>query len=155
MDGLSYLDALMARPDRDRFRVILMSADRAVTHLEHAPGVVAVLQEAVRDGGVAGSAEGGTADSGTRYFVQEVPGNGASLVNEVFCNEVFGTALGICLAEARGGRSETHGAGHSKAFKIGLPQPPQRIQTTHHAAFAIPSLKRRLEHEATNCPNST
>ena len=45
MDGLSFLDALRARPDRDRFRIILMSADRAVTHLEHAPGVVAVLQK--------------------------------------------------------------------------------------------------------------
>lgn len=45
MDGLSFLDALRSRPDRDRFRIILMSADRAVTHLEHAPGVVAVLQK--------------------------------------------------------------------------------------------------------------
>ncbi len=45
MDGLSFLDALQGRPDRERFRVILMSADRAVTHLEHAPGVVGVLQK--------------------------------------------------------------------------------------------------------------
>ena len=34
-----------ARADRDRFRVILMSADRAVTHLTDAPGVVAVLEK--------------------------------------------------------------------------------------------------------------
>jgi CheY-like chemotaxis protein len=45
MDGLSFLDALRARPDRDRFRVILMSADRAVAKLEDAPGVVAVLEK--------------------------------------------------------------------------------------------------------------
>ena len=45
MDGLSFLDALRARPDRDRFRVILMSADRAVVTLEHAPGVVAILEK--------------------------------------------------------------------------------------------------------------
>jgi CheY-like chemotaxis protein len=45
MDGLSFLDALRARPDRDRFRGVRMSADRAVTHLEHAPGVVGVLQK--------------------------------------------------------------------------------------------------------------
>lgn len=45
MDGLSFLDALQARPDRDRFRVILMSADRTVGNLEGAPGVVAVLEK--------------------------------------------------------------------------------------------------------------
>ena len=45
MDGLSFLDALRSRADRDRFRVILMSADRAVTHLTDAPGVVAVLEK--------------------------------------------------------------------------------------------------------------
>ena len=45
MDGLSFLDALRARPDRDRFRVILMSADRTVGSLEGAPGVVAVLEK--------------------------------------------------------------------------------------------------------------
>ena len=45
MDGLSFLDALQARPDRDRFRVILMSADRSVGDLEGAPGVVAVLEK--------------------------------------------------------------------------------------------------------------
>ena len=45
MDGLSFLDALQARPDRDRFRVILMSADRSVGDLERAPGVVAVLEK--------------------------------------------------------------------------------------------------------------
>jgi CheY-like chemotaxis protein len=45
MDGLSFLNALRARPDRDRFRVILMSADRAVTNLRDAPGVVAVLKK--------------------------------------------------------------------------------------------------------------
>jgi two-component system, NtrC family, nitrogen regulation response regulator GlnG len=45
MDGLSFLDALRARADRNRFRVILMSADRAVTHLTDAPGVVAVLEK--------------------------------------------------------------------------------------------------------------
>ena len=45
MDGLSFLDALGARADRDRFRVILMSADRAVTQLTNAPGVVAVLEK--------------------------------------------------------------------------------------------------------------
>ena len=45
MDGLSFLDALQARPDRDRFRVILMSADRRVGVLDRAPGVVAVLQK--------------------------------------------------------------------------------------------------------------
>jgi len=45
MDGLSFLDALRARPDHDRFRVILMSADRAVAALAGAQGVVAVLQK--------------------------------------------------------------------------------------------------------------
>lgn len=45
MDGLSFLDALRGRPDRDRFRVILMSADRMVGNLEGAPGVVAVLEK--------------------------------------------------------------------------------------------------------------
>ena len=45
MDGLSFLDALQARPDRDRFRVILMSAYRSVGDLERAPGVVAVLEK--------------------------------------------------------------------------------------------------------------
>jgi len=45
MDGLSFLNALRARPDRDRFRVILMSADRTVGSLEGAPGVVAVLEK--------------------------------------------------------------------------------------------------------------
>jgi len=45
MDGLSFLDALRARPDHDRFRVILMSADRAVEDLDGAPGVVAVLEK--------------------------------------------------------------------------------------------------------------
>ena len=45
MDGLSFLDGLQARPDRDRFRVILMSADRSVGDLEGAPGVVAVLEK--------------------------------------------------------------------------------------------------------------
>lgn len=45
MDGLGFLDALAARPDRETFRVILMSADRAVRKFEDAPGVVAVLQK--------------------------------------------------------------------------------------------------------------
>jgi CheY-like chemotaxis protein len=45
MDGLSFLAALRARPDRDRFRVILMSADRSVVDFEGAPGVVAVLEK--------------------------------------------------------------------------------------------------------------
>jgi two-component system, NtrC family, nitrogen regulation response regulator GlnG len=45
MDGLSFLDALRARPDHHRFRVILMSADRAVAGFAGAPGVVAVLQK--------------------------------------------------------------------------------------------------------------
>jgi DNA-binding NtrC family response regulator len=45
MDGLGFLDALAARPDRNAYRVVLMSADRAVRQLEHAPGVVAVLQK--------------------------------------------------------------------------------------------------------------
>ena len=43
MDGLGFLESLAARPDRNAYRVILMSADRAVRQLEHAPGVVAVL----------------------------------------------------------------------------------------------------------------
>ena len=50
MDGLSFLDALQARPDRERFRVILMSADRAVTHLDACSGGRGRLAEAVRDG---------------------------------------------------------------------------------------------------------
>lgn len=45
MDGLSFLDELRARPDRDRFRVILMSADQTVADLKRAPGVVAVLEK--------------------------------------------------------------------------------------------------------------
>jgi len=45
MDGLTFLDVLRARADRDRFRVILMSADHAVRHLADAPGVVAVLEK--------------------------------------------------------------------------------------------------------------
>jgi CheY-like chemotaxis protein len=45
MDGRSFLDALRRRPDCDRYRIILMSADRAVSSLEEAPGVVAVLQK--------------------------------------------------------------------------------------------------------------
>jgi CheY-like chemotaxis protein len=45
MDGLSFLGALRARPDRDRFRIILMSADQTVTNLDAAPGVVAVLEK--------------------------------------------------------------------------------------------------------------
>ena len=45
MDGLSFLGALRARPDRDRFRIILMSADQTVTDLDAVPGVVAVLQK--------------------------------------------------------------------------------------------------------------
>ncbi|MGZ6140234.1 MAG: response regulator [Myxococcaceae bacterium] len=43
MDGLGFLDALAARPYPNAYRVILMSADRAVRQLEHSPGVVAVL----------------------------------------------------------------------------------------------------------------
>jgi CheY-like chemotaxis protein len=45
MDGLSFLGALQARPDRDRYRVILMSADQTVVDLDSAPGVVAVLEK--------------------------------------------------------------------------------------------------------------
>ena len=45
MDGLSFLGALRARLDRDRFRVIVMTADQTVTELDAAPGVVAVLQK--------------------------------------------------------------------------------------------------------------
>jgi len=45
MGGLSFLNALQARPDRDRYRVILMSADRSVGHLLDAPSVVAVLHK--------------------------------------------------------------------------------------------------------------
>jgi two-component system C4-dicarboxylate transport response regulator DctD len=45
MDGLSFLNAVCARADRDRFRVILMSADRAVAEFKDAPGVVAVLKK--------------------------------------------------------------------------------------------------------------
>ncbi len=45
MDGLSFLDALRRRPDGDRFRVILMSADTSVRGLEDTPGVAAVLQK--------------------------------------------------------------------------------------------------------------
>ena len=45
MDGLSFLGALRARPDRDRFRVILVTADQTVTEIDAAPGVVAVLQK--------------------------------------------------------------------------------------------------------------
>ena len=45
MDGLGFLDALAARADRAAYKVILMSADRAVRHLEDAPGVVEVLQK--------------------------------------------------------------------------------------------------------------
>ncbi len=48
MDGLSFLDALRGRPDRDRFQVILMSADTSVRRLEDTPGVVAVLQKPFR-----------------------------------------------------------------------------------------------------------
>ena len=43
--GLSFLGALRTRPDRARFRVILMSADQTVTDLDAAPEVVAVLQK--------------------------------------------------------------------------------------------------------------
>ena len=50
MDGLSFLDALRARPDSDRFRVILMSADSKVTTFEGAPGVAAVLQKPFETG---------------------------------------------------------------------------------------------------------
>ena len=45
MDGLSFLGELRARPDWDRFRVILMSADQSVIGLDGAPGVVAVLEK--------------------------------------------------------------------------------------------------------------
>ena len=45
MDGMSFLGELRARPDRDRFRVILMSADQTVAELDAGPGVVAVLQK--------------------------------------------------------------------------------------------------------------
>ena len=45
MGGLSFLNALQMRPDRDRYRVILMSADRSVSHLLDAPSVVAVLHK--------------------------------------------------------------------------------------------------------------
>ncbi len=45
VDGRSFLDSLRDWPDRDRFRVILMSADRAVATLKEAPGVVAVLKK--------------------------------------------------------------------------------------------------------------
>jgi len=45
MDGLSFVEAMRARADRDRFRIILMSADRAVTRLSDVPGVAAVLEK--------------------------------------------------------------------------------------------------------------
>ena len=45
MDGLAFLGALRARPDRDRFRIILMSADQTVADLDAGPGVVAVLEK--------------------------------------------------------------------------------------------------------------
>ncbi|HET6981978.1 MAG TPA: response regulator, partial [Myxococcaceae bacterium] len=45
MDGLSFLGALRTRPDRDRFRVIVMTADQTVRELDAADGVVAVLQK--------------------------------------------------------------------------------------------------------------
>ena len=45
MDGLAFLSAVHARPDGDRFRVILMSADTAATDLADTPGVVAVLKK--------------------------------------------------------------------------------------------------------------
>jgi len=45
MDGLSFLEALRGRPDGGRYRVILMSADRAVLKLRQTPGVVAVLEK--------------------------------------------------------------------------------------------------------------
>lgn len=45
MDGGGFLGALQALPDADRFRVILMSADRSVNSLREEPGVVAVLNK--------------------------------------------------------------------------------------------------------------
>jgi CheY-like chemotaxis protein len=45
MGGLSFLNALQTRPDRERYRVILMSADRSVGHLLDAPSVVAILHK--------------------------------------------------------------------------------------------------------------
>ena len=45
MGGLMFLNALQTYPDRERYRVILMSADRSVGHLLDAPSVVAVLHK--------------------------------------------------------------------------------------------------------------
>ena len=45
MGGLSFLNALQTRPDRERYRVILMSADRSVGHLLDAPSMVAILHK--------------------------------------------------------------------------------------------------------------
>ena len=45
MDGGGFLEAIRARPDGGRYRVILMSADRSVTALRDVPGVVAVLDK--------------------------------------------------------------------------------------------------------------
>jgi CheY-like chemotaxis protein len=45
MGGLTFLNALQTYPDRERYRVILMSADRSVGHLLDAPSVVAVLHK--------------------------------------------------------------------------------------------------------------
>jgi CheY-like chemotaxis protein len=45
MGGLSFLEALRRRPDHERYRVILMSADRSISHFLDAPSVVAVLHK--------------------------------------------------------------------------------------------------------------
>ncbi len=55
MDGLAFLDALAARPDRNRIPGHPDVGGSGGPPLEHAPGVVAVLQKPFERDGAAGA----------------------------------------------------------------------------------------------------